>query len=301
MTDLPFQKMFWGDFFQDPRVRELPVEAQGVYAVLLGRMWQNQAWLPADDVKLCRHLHMSVRTWRARYKALITPLLYLGNSPAIGEIFQQKREARDWAEALEAIEKNRKRTERAREEKARKSGKQRSVTAKKNGTVTDTVTEAVTEVTRARKPEPDTEPDTGSGSGFPLTPNGPAPPEDVSVARDLGIAPSTSPAPDRPQQPVTRRRNDWDLPPTPGPHGQTAFLKALNAAAGDLGKLPILEGARFQPTRRDDELDVWQRTNAHFKPQHPLQEPQPPKPAIKEEDHGPDGPSDDDIRDFLKF
>ena len=197
------------------------------------------------------------------------------------------------------------------------------------------------------RPEPERDTDTSiviEVSRSPLPPNDPAPPEDVSVARDLGITPSTSPAPDRPQ-PVYRRRNDWDLPPTPGPIGETAFLKCFAAfKAGDasaIDPLPSIpnrsanpaltarirqqlgldysvEDLNAQPQADQDDDDVV----LYAEPTQDLERPSadeagtplgraasaagddPTEHADPEEPHDAEPinrPSDDDIRDFLKF
>ena len=39
MAQMPYMKLFWPDFFGDPRVQAMQPEAQGVYLLLLGVMW----------------------------------------------------------------------------------------------------------------------------------------------------------------------------------------------------------------------------------------------------------------------
>lgn len=144
MADLPFMMMDWGRFFTDAKVVAMPTEAQGVYALLLGRMWLNEGWLSADDRVLARMLGLDIRTWRTAYKPHIVPLLRQENAAHVGPIYVQKHLQRVRASSLEYRDKMRERTAPARAAKARKLGLAPPATEKRPEPVTRSATETVT-------------------------------------------------------------------------------------------------------------------------------------------------------------
>jgi uncharacterized protein YdaU (DUF1376 family) len=158
MTNLPFMMMNWGRFFADPKVDMLPTEAQGIYALLLGRMWLNQGWLSADDKVLARTLRLDVRRWKSVYKPLIEPLLRREIDRDVGAIYTQKHLQEVRATSLSMLEKNFERTAKARAVNAAKRGRRPTVTERALATVakpvTETVTRAVTPVATPSKEQP---------------------------------------------------------------------------------------------------------------------------------------------------
>lgn len=160
MPDVPFMRMWWGDFFADPKVAALPGETRGIYACLLGAMWQNGGWLANNDSMIARLLGLHVLTWKARHKPLVLPLLSVGVTPMVpGGVLTQKRLTKEWRKATQLIEENHSKAAKARAAKAAKSTKQASVTEPKSSPVTETltgpVTEIVTEPVKALQPEPE--------------------------------------------------------------------------------------------------------------------------------------------------
>lgn len=101
MTKLPFMRWWPGDFYTDPKVRSLTPDARRVYREMIDLMWMNEGWLSADDRLLARQLDMDVRTWRARYKDEIVPLLHEMSDEIGGRSFTQKRVQKEIAKALE--------------------------------------------------------------------------------------------------------------------------------------------------------------------------------------------------------
>ena len=101
MAQLPYMKMFWPDFFTDPGVEAMSPEAQGIYLLLLGRMWMNGGWLPADDRVIARRLGLDVRVWRKRYKDEMSALLSDFQGPLGGACVTQNRLMLEWSKAEE--------------------------------------------------------------------------------------------------------------------------------------------------------------------------------------------------------
>lgn len=101
MGKLPFMKMFWPDFFTDPGVEAMSPEAQGIYLLLLGRMWMNGGWLPADDRVIARRLGLDVRVWRTRYKNEMSALLSDFQGPLGNACITQNRLMLEWSKAEE--------------------------------------------------------------------------------------------------------------------------------------------------------------------------------------------------------
>lgn len=160
MPDVPFMRMWWGDFFADPKVAALPGETRGIYACLLGAMWQNGGWLANNDSMIARLLGLHVLTWKARHKPLVLPLLSVGVTPMVpGGVLTQKRLTKEWRKATQLIEENHSKAAKARAAKAAKSTKQASVTEPQTPPVTEPltrpVTEIVTEPVKALQPEPE--------------------------------------------------------------------------------------------------------------------------------------------------
>lgn len=101
MAKLPYMKLFWPDFFFDPRVQALTTEARGIYVLLLGVLWMSDGWIAADDKVIARRLGLDVRVWRSRYKAEIVPLLSDFQAPLVGRSYTQKRLQRELAKATD--------------------------------------------------------------------------------------------------------------------------------------------------------------------------------------------------------
>lgn len=144
MTNLPFMMMNWGRFFADPKVDMLSAEEQGIYALLLGRMWLNQGWLSADDKVLSRTLRLDIRRWRTYYKPVIVPLLRREIDRDVGPIYTQKHLQEVRQASLAISEKNVARTAAARAAIAAKRGHHAPVTEPKRSSATKPVAEPVT-------------------------------------------------------------------------------------------------------------------------------------------------------------
>lgn len=158
MADLPYMMMNWGRFFADAKVAVLEPEAQGIYALLLGRMWLNEGWLAADDKVICRVLGIDIRRWRSVYKPAIEPLLRREIVAHVGPIYTQKHLQEVRRSSLAISEKNVARTAAARAAIAAKRGRKPTVTDEKQRPVTKpvtaTVTEPVTETATVSKEQP---------------------------------------------------------------------------------------------------------------------------------------------------
>lgn len=152
MADLPYMMMNWGRFFSDAKVAMMPPDAQGIYALLLGRMWLNEGWLSADDKVICRILGLDLRAWRHTYKPLIVPLLSTTSEPYVGAIYTQKHLQEVRASALATVAKTQASTARARAAKAAKHGRAPSVTERKHAPATKPATETVTEPVAGSNP-----------------------------------------------------------------------------------------------------------------------------------------------------
>lgn len=144
MSKLPFMMMNWGRFFGDPKVALLDPEAQGIYAILLGRMWVNEGLLPADDRVLCRMIGLDIRRWRSVYKPVIVPLLRRETLGGIGDFYSQKHLQEVRQSSLAMSEKNVQRTAAARAVIAAKRGRKPTVTERALRTVTKPVTDTAT-------------------------------------------------------------------------------------------------------------------------------------------------------------
>jgi len=149
MADLPYMMMNWGRFFADAKVAVLEPEAQGIYALLLGRMWLNEGWLAADDKVICRVLGIDIRRWRSVYKPAIEPLLRREIVAHVGPIYTQKHLQEVRRSSLAISEKNVARTAAARAAIAAKRGRKPTVTDEKQKPVTKPVTATVTETVTA--------------------------------------------------------------------------------------------------------------------------------------------------------
>jgi uncharacterized protein YdaU (DUF1376 family) len=158
MVDLPFMMMNWSRFFSDAKVAVMPTEAQGIYALVLGRMWLNQGWLKADDKVIARMIGLDVRAWRSRFKPHIVPLLRRQIDPHVGDIYVQKHLQEVRAAALASVEKTQASTARARAAKAAKHGKTPSEPEPKKAPATEPVSEPaaapVSGSTSGVKPQP---------------------------------------------------------------------------------------------------------------------------------------------------
>ena len=307
MTALPHMPMYWERFFAD--TARLTIEQRGIYALMLGRMWLNGGWLPADDTVLARMLGLDVRAWKTRYKSALLPYFLKEIDPLLSDIYRQKRLVAELAKAAEVVEKNKARTAAATAERLKKSKNGAHVTSPDPKQRNVERNEPRNVVPRARVPEPETETSPiGAVSGSPLPP--PAD-DDASVARDLGIAPPASHQPAKQPAP-TKMSDTWDVERRfegLKPVGETQFLKAYREAGGDMSKLPTKQGAPLT-IRELAEETLWERTNARFKPQGPPPVRDPHEAAKHRRQAQADGtnqeekrngPDDDEIRDFLKF
>lgn len=101
MAQMPYMKLFWPDFFFDPRVQAMTPEARGIYLLLLGVLWMSDGWIAADDKVIARRLGLDVRQWRSRYKAEIVPLLSDFQAPLVGRSYTQKRLQKELAKAAD--------------------------------------------------------------------------------------------------------------------------------------------------------------------------------------------------------
>lgn len=119
MAKLPFMRVFPKDFFGDAKVVALSTEERGVYMLLLMRMWQNQAWISADDRIIARLLDMDLRRWKRVYKPKIVPLLQLETDTFRKGFYTQKRLTETWRSATRDAE----HAAMMREKKAVKSGR----------------------------------------------------------------------------------------------------------------------------------------------------------------------------------
>lgn len=289
MTQLPFMPLECQRFFADPKVMALDGEVEAMWLKLLVHIFMNEGWISADDHIIARKLKLDIRRWKTTYKPLLVPLLSKTSEPLLGEIYRQKRVTEVRTSALKLIAKNRQRTAAARAEKAAKAKARASATEPNAVSVTVSVTEPSGQSVTAGKEEMKNKkgsppPSQAGRTALPTSqasasrsgqPNGTAdatPPEeeDRSVARDLGLTPSRSPpaAPARSPPALTRRVNDWDQTPAPGPRGKTKFLQAFEEAGGDLSKLPKREGAPLTITERAQQA-LWDKTNERFKSSEP--------------------------------
>jgi uncharacterized protein YdaU (DUF1376 family) len=164
MADLPYMMMNWARFFADAKVAVLEPEAQGIYALLLGRMWLNEGWLSADDRVLCRILGLDIRRWRSVYKPAIAPLLRREIVPHVGEVYTQKHLQEVRRSSLAISEKNVQRTAAARAAIAAKRGHKPTVTEPKQKPVTKPATETVTETATAPATSSKEQPQQNKGS-----------------------------------------------------------------------------------------------------------------------------------------
>ena len=144
MSTAPRMLIDWPAFLTDPKVKDMPPLTRGVYLLLLGAMWMNEAWLKDDDRIIARKLDMSVRTWRF-HRPRIEPVLSHQVEPILGRVLTQKRLTREYLVALDLIEKRKAQTEPARTKRWGKSTKRPSVTERSKPRKTDTVTEQVTD------------------------------------------------------------------------------------------------------------------------------------------------------------
>ncbi|WP_188055456.1 DUF1376 domain-containing protein [Oryzomonas rubra] len=55
--------MYFSEIFADVRMNWLTTEEQGVFLILLGRMWSNENELPNDDDLIAKLMNMSKRKW----------------------------------------------------------------------------------------------------------------------------------------------------------------------------------------------------------------------------------------------
>lgn len=166
MTNLPFMMMNWGRFFADPKVDMLSAEEQGIYALLLGRMWLNQGWLSADDKVLARTLRLDIRRWRTYYKPVIVPLLRREIDRDIGPIYTQKHLQEVRQASLAISEKNVARTAKARAAIAAKRGHHAPVTEPKPRPATKPVAEPVTAPVTATGTNSKEQPQQNKGSAL---------------------------------------------------------------------------------------------------------------------------------------
>lgn len=145
MSTAPRMLVDWPAFMADPKVKDMPPITRGIYMLLLGAMWMNEAWLKDDDRNIARKLDMDVRTWRS-HRQFIEPTIEHKSDPFLGPILQQKRLSREYQIALEQIAKRRAQTAPARAKKAGKPAHKPSVTDRPAKPQTEAVTVTVTDV-----------------------------------------------------------------------------------------------------------------------------------------------------------
>lgn len=142
MTDLPFMRMWWADFFIDPVVRSMPPLSRGLYLLLLGESWVNGGWLKDDDKNIAARLQIDVRSWRM-HRPHIEPAFERRSDPMLGSILVQKRLQIELALAVDLIEKRKAQTAPARMKRHSKSTKQPPATERPNGRATEPVADVV--------------------------------------------------------------------------------------------------------------------------------------------------------------
>jgi uncharacterized protein YdaU (DUF1376 family) len=259
MTDLPFMPMWWADFFGDPKVAELPLDTQGVYALLLGRMWMNGGWLKDDVGVIARQLGRDPRTLRPHFDR-VSALFQRRNDAVVGAVLTQKRLTIELSKAAETIAKNKARTAAATAKRLGKSTKAADVTysptdqrnVARDEPRNDQRSVERNERTPARGIRARAEP-SSDGSDTPPTPSAP---DDARA--DLGYRPAASSRGLEGRSPAVAsaahvRRNDWDQTPTPGPIGDTAFLRAYREAGGDLTRLPQTQGVPMREHQPEED------------------------------------------------
>lgn len=288
MTSLPHMPMYWERFFADTEL-VMASDTQGFYALLLGKMWLNHGWLPADDSFIARLLRLDVRTWRSRHKAAILALLQAEIDPVIGPIYRQKRLVAELAKAADLIDKRKAQTAAAREKKAAKSAQAASVTARPNGSVTEHVTTGSNNQQRARaEPEPDTETSPKvEVSGSPLPPRA-APSQPAAPSPAVGGRSVASPAASLNAAATLTGPFVPSRPLPPRPAVRTDFLKAWDS--GEIPRPSEADRAAFIAKYgiRPEQLDAVPDANA---------KPQEEQPSERQ----PRKPGDDDLDDFLRF
>jgi uncharacterized protein YdaU (DUF1376 family) len=152
MAELPYMPMYWEDFFSDPRVIAMPGTTRGIYALLLGAMWNNGGYLPDNDKVIARMIGIDKRMWQTHRKH-ISHAIRLQNDAAFGRVLLQDRLVEEYQKSIERIEQAKARTAAARAKLAAKTRRERAVTEAEKS--------AVTEPAEASVSEPATEPDTG--------------------------------------------------------------------------------------------------------------------------------------------
>ncbi len=63
MTDVPYMRMFWGDYLGD--TQHLTCEQHGAYLLLIAAYWRAQKPLPDDDAHLSRLCRLSSKKWKS--------------------------------------------------------------------------------------------------------------------------------------------------------------------------------------------------------------------------------------------
>lgn len=269
MPDLPFMPMNWSRFFSDGKVATLSIEAQGVYALLLGRMWLNEGWLCADDRVIAKQIGIDIRAWRRTYRPLIEPLLRRDIDPYIGPIYTQKYLTEVRISALDLKQTRAASTARARAAKAAKSRRTPSVTEPKTAPVIEPVIAPVTETAAGVKPQPQKEealPLKKAESFFPPTTQGLGAPSGEAAAAAPVASPSRKGGSLPPPTPAllrskivkgnghgTAAQPDDDSDRNRG--GQTPMLDAARAAKSDppaTGLFGALEAA-IRAAKSDDD------------------------------------------------
>src|SRR5262245_41163603 len=112
MSELPFQKIFWADFFT--KTQCLSGFARGMYALLIGHLWLAGGAIADNDRKVAEMVNIHLATYR-RLKLTLAPFLQLGDG-----WIRQKRVSEDLLRAHESDRNAQDRTRNARKALAKK-------------------------------------------------------------------------------------------------------------------------------------------------------------------------------------
>jgi len=159
-------RMWWADFFIDPKVRAMPPVSRGIYLLLLGELWMNGGWLKDDDRHLAARLQMDVRAWR-QHRRHIEPAIKQEIDRTVGPIITQGRLQRELRSSLDLIDHRKAQTAAARAKRWGKAGTGPSVTETRPPPRAEPVTEHVTSPETGYGTGSYSEPDKKEGRGEP--------------------------------------------------------------------------------------------------------------------------------------
>jgi uncharacterized protein YdaU (DUF1376 family) len=171
----------------------LSTEEYGAYRLLLDAMWLHRGWLPDDDRELQRVCRATPYRW-SRIRPRLTPLLIFDKG-----LISQKRLLKERAKISH-------RTSRSSEA---------NISQTFSATASETNGLDHANATGAR-----------AGAEKTITIKKKEKRKDgAAIGSSLGIEGRSEPSPEKSGDVAPRRRtSDWDLPPSPGPYGQTTFL-----------------------------------------------------------------------------